>query len=84
MAARAWPEGEAVVAHAGYRGGQLGAREAAACHRGTLGGDSEVGPRPRWSANGEGGIDTALPFSCAEADGEKNGGGEKNGAPARC
>jgi hypothetical protein len=55
MAARAWPEGEAVVAHAGYRGGRLGAREAAACHRGTLGGDSEVGPRPRWSANGEGG-----------------------------
>jgi hypothetical protein len=32
----------------------------------------------------KGGIDTALPFSCAEADGEKNGGGEKIGAPVRC
>jgi hypothetical protein len=32
----------------------------------------------------KGGIDTALPFSCAEADGEKNGGGEKNWGPARC
>jgi hypothetical protein len=82
MAARASPEGEAVVAHAGHQGGRLGAQEAAACHRGTLGGDSEVGPRPRWSANGEGGIDTALPFSCAEANREKNGGGEKNWGPS--
>jgi hypothetical protein len=44
-----------VVVQAGRRGGRLGAREAAACRRGALGGDSEVGPRPRQSADGGGG-----------------------------
>jgi hypothetical protein len=33
MVARAWPKGGAAVARAGRRGGRLGAREAAACHR---------------------------------------------------
>jgi hypothetical protein len=56
------------------------AQEAAACRRGALGGDSEVGPRPGRPVDG-GGVDAASPFSCAEAEGERNGGGKENWGP---
>jgi hypothetical protein len=46
---------------------------------GALGGDREVGPRPRQSADGGGGVDVASLFSCAEVEAEKNGGGKKLG-----
>jgi hypothetical protein len=82
--AQAWPEGGAAVACAGRWGGRLRAQEAAACHQGALGGDSVVGPRPRQSADGGGGVNAASLFSCAEAEAEKNGGGKKIGAPVRC
>jgi hypothetical protein len=68
------------VAWAGRRGGRLRAREAAACRRGALGGDSEVGPRLGRPVDG-GGVDAASPFSCAEAEGERNGGGKENWGP---
>jgi hypothetical protein len=55
MAARAWPKGGATMARDGRRGGRLRAREAGACRRGALGGDSEVGPQPRRPTDGGGG-----------------------------
>jgi hypothetical protein len=58
-----------VVARAGHRGVRLGAQDAATCHWGALGGDSEVEG---------GGVNAASPFSCAEVEGERNGGGKKN------
>jgi hypothetical protein len=83
MVARAWPNGGATVARAGRRGGRLGAQEAAACRWGALGGDSMVGPRPRQPVDGGGGggVNAASPFSCAEAEGERNGGGKENWGP---
>jgi hypothetical protein len=62
-----------VVARAGHRGVRLGARDAATCHWGALGGDSEVEG---------GGVDAASSFSCAEVEGKGMEVGKKIRAPA--
>jgi hypothetical protein len=60
---------------------KVGFHGGASLAQGRSGGASEVGPRPRRSVDGGGGVDAASSVSCVEAEGGKNGGGKRNWGP---